>query len=125
MDISCNQIESIEFAQKQFPKLDYLNISFNQFSQIPNLQVFPCLTQLLATDNKIYEINPLTFLQLEFLKILDLSNNSIRVLPNELGLLPHINFLGLAGNVFKYPSQGMIRKGTCAILEFLRQGIKK
>jgi hypothetical protein len=82
------------------------------------------LTQLLATDNQINEINTVTFLQLEFLKTLDISNNSIRVLPKELGLLPHLNFLGLSGNLFKSPSQGTIRKGTAAILQFLRQGIK-
>jgi hypothetical protein len=82
------------------------------------------LTQLHATDNQIIEINPVTFLHLEFLKTLDISNNSIRVLPNELGLLPHLNILGLSGNLFKSPSQGTIRKGTAAILQFLRQGIK-
>lgn len=124
MDLSCNQIESIEFASEQFPKLDYLNVSFNRLSDISGLEVFPRLSHFLAADNKVEVINPVTFLQLEYLKVLDISNNNIKVLPNELGLLPHLIFLGLAGNLFKSPSQGTIQKGTDAIIQFLRQGIK-
>lgn len=124
MDISCNQIESIEFGPKQFPKLDYLNVSFNRLSHIPCLEVFPRLTQFLATDNKIQKIDPVTFLQLEYLKLLDISNNNLTGLPNELGLLPHLMFLGLSGNLFKSPNQGTIRKGTEAVLQYLRHGIK-
>lgn len=120
MDLSCNQIDLVEFTPHQFPKLDYLNLSFNRLSYIPNLQVFPGLTQFLANDNKILTIDIVAFLHLEHLKVLDISNNSIKSLPNELGLLPHLNFLGVSGNLFKSPNQATIRKGTCAILSYLR-----
>ena len=124
MDLSCNQIDTITFGDDQCPKLDYLNISYNLCMSAPNLQVFPLLTQFLASDNQIQELTPLTFLPLENLKVLDLSNNSIRVLPNELGLLPHLNYIGISGNLFRNPSQSTIKKGTSAVLLHLRQGIK-
>ncbi|KAK9389949.1 hypothetical protein V1515DRAFT_636653 [Lipomyces mesembrius] len=121
LNLSCNSINSliVFVANFQLPSLQKLDLSFNKVHHVPlNLvMAFSTLEELNLHENKISEIDADAFKGLE--KI-DLSNNSIRYLPPELGKIKTIVTLKVHGNTFKTPRWQIVQKGTDALMEWLR-----
>ncbi|KAK9332953.1 hypothetical protein V1520DRAFT_288035 [Lipomyces starkeyi] len=121
LNLSCNSINSLIMfvANFQLQSLQKLDLSFNKVHHVPlNLvMAFSTLEELNLHENKIAEIDADAFKGLE--KI-DLSNNSIRYLPPELGKIKTIVTLKVHGNIFKTPRWQIVQKGTDALMEWLR-----
>ncbi|KAK9377973.1 uncharacterized protein V1513DRAFT_435774 [Lipomyces chichibuensis] len=121
LNLSCNSINSLIMfvANFQLQSLQKLDLSFNKVHHVPlNLvMAFSTLEELNLHENKISEIEADAFKGLE--KI-DLSNNSIRYLPPELGKIKTIVTLKVHGNTFKTPRWQIVQKGTDALMEWLR-----
>ncbi|KAJ3314079.1 Leucine-rich repeat-containing protein 40 [Boothiomyces sp. JEL0838] len=101
LDLSNNAISAFEVDVLRFPSLDELNLNNNRISTLPELEL-PELSVLLLSDNSLSEINVPVLKKLPKLKTLDLSNNSISMVPPELGLLK-LSSLQLMGNTFRVP----------------------
>lgn len=105
------------------PNLQHLDVSNNRISgTLPVLrQVFPDLMLFMASDNAIAEISAES---LSGLKVANLSNNEIGRLPPEIGLLAGtLTSLEVEGNTFRVPNFHVLRKGTEAVLTWLRAKI--
>ncbi|KAJ3323560.1 Leucine-rich repeat-containing protein 40 [Boothiomyces sp. JEL0866] len=117
LDLSNNAISSFEAEVLGFPNLDELNLNNNRITRLPDFDM-PELSVLLLSDNSLAEISVPLLQKLAKLKTLDLSNNSISMVPPELGLLK-LNSLQLMGNTFRVPRAAILQKGTGAVLEYL------
>ncbi|KAK9491807.1 hypothetical protein V1508DRAFT_373024 [Lipomyces doorenjongii] len=121
LNLACNSINSLIMfvANFQLQSLQKLDLSFNKVHHVPlNLvMAFSTLEELNLHENKISEIDADAFKGLE--KI-DLSNNSIRYLPPELGKIKTIVTLKVHGNTFKTPRWQIVQKGTDALMQWLR-----
>lgn len=105
------------------PMLQHLDISNNRITGVfPSLHTtFPSLTVLLASDNSISDLPAES---LRGLKIANLSNNEIPRLDPEIGLLSSsLTSLEVEGNTFRVPNYAVLRKGTEAVLAWLRDKI--
>ncbi|KAI0417764.1 hypothetical protein F5X98DRAFT_339487 [Xylaria grammica] len=99
------------------PNLEKLDVSLNRIVRIPALRdVFPSLTVLLISNNRLEELDPDT---LEGMKIVDASNNEIAHLNPRLGLLG-LERLDVMGNRFRVPRWNVLERGTEATLRWLR-----
>ncbi|CAG9761145.1 unnamed protein product [Ceutorhynchus assimilis] len=74
--------------------------------------------------NRLEEL-PKSIAHHEHLEHLLLTNNNIRKLPNELGLMPNLIALQVADNPLIYPSRKIIRNGTRAIIRYLCEEFQK
>ncbi|KAJ1980135.1 hypothetical protein H4R34_002567 [Dimargaris verticillata] len=104
-----------------FPQLEELNLGDNQLTetaQYPLRWLFPKLTILHLNHNKIGQIPFATAFQ--GLTRLNLANNDLGQLPPTLGLNTSLQVLYLEGNRFRIPKPQLLRQGTQAILEYLR-----
>ena len=104
------------------PNLATLNLNNNLLTAFPQL-LYPNLTVLLISSNKLKNIDMLILNQMKSLNVLDLSNNDIDRVPPELGRLTQLNIIQLMGNSFKIPRVQILQKGCGAILEYLRSRI--
>ena len=105
------------------PCLQHLDVTNNRiFGSLPVLrEVFPDLLLLMASDNVITDIPAEA---LRGLKVANLSNNEIARLPPEIGLLAGtLTSFEVEGNTFKVPSYAILKKGTEAVLTWLRDKI--
>lgn len=112
-------IESLEplFRCLDAPKLIVLDISANRVCSIEGLrQAFPALMTLQASDNQVVEI-PIE--SIDGVRSIDLSGNSIAVLPPQLALLENLRELKVQGNLFRVPRWQVLEKGTEAIMSWL------
>ncbi|XP_018577027.1 leucine-rich repeat-containing protein 40 isoform X2 [Anoplophora glabripennis] len=73
-------------------------------------------------DNQI-ELVPNEITNLAHLTKLDLTNNDISELPNTIGLMPHLQSLKIEGNKLKQIRPDIIHTGTNRILRHLREKI--
>ena len=81
------------------PNLDYLNLSFNQLSKIPDsINSVRTLKELVLSNNKISDICP-DIQCLTNIVFLDLSYNQITVLPDAFGTLTSLETLYLNNNL--------------------------
>ncbi|OAJ43419.1 hypothetical protein BDEG_26781 [Batrachochytrium dendrobatidis JEL423] len=104
LDLSRNKITQLSESLPLLPRLDELNLSFNQLVYLPSQLSFPNLTVLLVSNNRLEAIDPHMLIQcIPGIQILDVSNNSIQTIPPELALLPCIKSLQLSGNMFRVP----------------------
>ncbi|MCJ1450271.1 hypothetical protein MMC28_000600 [Mycoblastus sanguinarius] len=125
LDLSTNTITVVnpllDFLSA--PKLSELNVCRNRLTSIPRLRdTFPSLVSLLASDNKISE------LQVEAvrgLQVLDVNGNEIGHLEPNLGLLgvEGLRTLLISGNTFRVPRRDVVDKGTEAVLAWLKSRI--
>ncbi|KAJ1327119.1 hypothetical protein BSLG_010466 [Batrachochytrium salamandrivorans] len=121
LDLSCNNIASIPENLPSLPRLNELNLSFNQITLLPKRLSFPQLSVFLVCNNRISEIDAKALIEsVPELQTLDLSNNSIQSIPPELALLPRMRSLQLQGNLFRVPRAAILQRGTDAILEYLK-----
>jgi hypothetical protein len=99
------------------PNLEKLDVSRNRIVRLPALRVvFPSLTILLISNNRLEELHPDT---LQGMKIVDASNNEIAHLNPRLGLLG-LEKLDVMGNRFRVPRWNVLERGTEATLRWLR-----
>ncbi|KAG8197757.1 hypothetical protein JTE90_006803 [Oedothorax gibbosus] len=124
LDIRNNQLQTLPSEFANLSSLREVNICFNRFNSLPTaLYSLKKLEIILASDNQIENIDVSGLSQLPVLAVLDLHNNSIKVVPPELGNLKQLRSLLLDGNLFRNPRPTILSKGTLALLEFLRDRI--
>ena len=73
-------------------------------------------------DNKI-PVLPDEIINLQSLERLDLSNNNLSTLPFTLGTLPHLKSLQVDGNPMKAIRRDIIARGTMGLLKYLKSRI--
>ena len=123
LNLSCNAIRTLSPLADHLSaaRLRTLDVSANGLSAlVPLRQYYPALTSLTADENSITEIDVEHVRGLEFI---GLSNNDIGRLPPRLGLLEEIRRLEVGGNRFKVPSWSVLRRGTPALLAWLKDKI--
>ncbi|KAM3421454.1 hypothetical protein BST61_g1847 [Cercospora zeina] len=105
----------------QAPNLKTLNVGANRLTgDLPALRtVFPQLTTLFATSNKIRSISAEA---LRGLTTVNLASNDIESLPAEIGLLwdEGLRNFDVSSNSFRVPNYRLLDKGTEATLRWLR-----
>lgn len=102
------------------PNLQTLDLTYNKLDgTLPVLtESFPNLFALQVADNAIETVEAKA---LESLRVVDLSNNSIEKLDPRIGLLAgRLTGLNVEGNTFRVPGYQVLRKGTEAIMGWLR-----
>ncbi|KAI8481987.1 hypothetical protein Bbelb_402880 [Branchiostoma belcheri] len=93
-----SDLESLPEGVRELVQLKYLNISDNRFTSVPEqIMNLPNITELL------------------------LSNNRISRLPLKLGHMTQIVILEIVRNPLTYPPPDVCKKGTAAIMDFLRR----
>ncbi|KAF2009767.1 hypothetical protein BU24DRAFT_81698 [Aaosphaeria arxii CBS 175.79] len=105
------------------PALQNLDVSNNQIAgPLPTLRsTFPELLVFMASDNAITDVSAES---LEGLKIVNLSNNSMPRLEPRIGLLAGtLTSLDVEGNTFRVPNYAVLKKGTDAVLAWLRDKV--
>jgi Leucine-rich repeat (LRR) protein len=105
------------------PHLQHLDVSHNRITgELPTLRLtFPELILLNASQNEISKVRAVS---LRGLKIVNLSSNDISRLDPEIGLLAgSLTSLEVEGNTFRVPNFAVLRKGTDAVLAWLRDKI--
>jgi Leucine-rich repeat (LRR) protein len=120
-----NKLQSLESITTflSAPNLQHLDVSNNKIAgSLPNLrEKFPDLSRLMAADNALSEVQAES---LKGFKIVNLSNNEIARLDPYIGLLQGtLTGFEVEGNTFRVPNHAMIRKGTEAILSWLKDKV--
>ncbi|OJD39895.1 conserved leucine-rich repeat protein [Diplodia corticola] len=124
--LAANKLPSLDFlaAHLAAPRLHALDVSANHITgALPLLRArFPHLTTLLASDNGIDEISVTA---LAGLQVVGLANNSIGRIPPEVGLLwdEGLKSLEIEGNTFRVPTYATLKRGTEAVMAWLRDKI--
>ncbi|KAJ8912934.1 hypothetical protein NQ315_017265 [Exocentrus adspersus] len=145
LDISQNSIKHLP-DMGELRKLQLLYAQHNDIEEIPSFQGCEqiqeiyfgnnCIKEIPAEicenllhlkilelrDNQI-EIIPAEITNMAHLTKLDLTNNSITELPNTMGLMPHLQALKVEGNKLKQVRLDIIHAGTNRILRHLREKI--
>ena len=105
------------------PNLQHLDVSNNHIQgALPRLrEFFPGLLLFIASDNGITEVSAES---LQGLKTVNLSNNDIGRLEPCIGLhIGTLTSLDVDGNKFRVPNYAVLKKGTDAVLNWLRDKI--
>jgi Leucine-rich repeat (LRR) protein len=125
LDVRQNKLRVLDESQDstifhpsvKLPKLKELLVSFNKIESFgPLLHTTPDLEVLDMGGNKFSEI-PEGLVALKHLKRLDLSNNALKLLPAEMGLMT-LDVLAWEGNPLKNAPKGP--KSTTALLKTLK-----
>ncbi|KAF1959682.1 L domain-like protein [Byssothecium circinans] len=123
--LGANKIESLDsiVSLLSAPRLHHLDVSNNRISGLlpPLRDFFPELLLFIASENRISEVSAES---LRGLKAVNLSNNDIARLEPEIGQYAGtLTSLEVSGNRFRVPSHAMLKKGTEAVLSWLRDKI--
>ncbi|XP_078052331.1 leucine-rich repeat-containing protein 47 [Augochlora pura] len=127
LNLSSNILESLP-SQALNVKLSVLNLSNNKFEDFPDV-CYPNLihlSEIYVNGNKIKNI-PVTISQLPSLKILNIADNSISVVPGEIADCNKLKELYLNGNNLtdKRLSKLIDQCRTKQIIEYVRQHCPK
>jgi Leucine-rich repeat (LRR) protein len=126
LNLASNHLATLEplLHNLDAPKLSTLDLSANRLTGVlPALRFpFPQLTHLLAADNQLVELPPIS---LRGLRIANLSNNDVEALDPQIGLLweDGLKTLDVAGNKFRVPGWRVLEKGTESVMAWLRDRI--
>jgi Leucine-rich repeat (LRR) protein len=123
--LNSNKIQSLDdvTAHLLAPNLQQLDVSNNRLTgALPPLrEFFPGLLLLIASDNSITEVSAES---LQGLKTVNLSNNDIGRLDPHIGLhIGTLTSLDVDGNKFRVPNHAVLKKGTDAVLSWLKDKI--
>jgi Leucine-rich repeat (LRR) protein len=123
--LSSNKIQTLDNLTSLLsaPKLQHLDVSQNRLTgSLPSFRdFFPELMLLIASDNSITEVSAES---LQGLKTVNLSNNDIDRLEPRIGLhVGTLTSLDVEGNKFRVPNYAVLKKGTDAVLNWLRDKI--
>ena len=98
LDVSNNALNSLtEESIFRMPSLQYLNVSSNKLSHLPDVTGWRKLLTLNAEQNRLTSI-PEGLFSLTTLKNVELTGNSLSKLDNRLGLMDSLNILRVANN---------------------------
>ncbi|EFX00602.1 conserved leucine-rich repeat protein [Grosmannia clavigera kw1407] len=126
LNLSSNHITGLMPLVRQLraPSLRKLDVSVNRVAMLPAggqlRAAFPELSVLLASDNRLSELDPES---IRGLRIVDVTNNDIEHLNPRLGLLGGVGGLerlDVLGNRFRVPRFNVLERGTEATLRWLR-----
>ena len=147
LDLSHNELENTPDSMQELHNLEQLYLHHNKLKQLPNLKQCCHLKELLVGYNRIEEITeenidntanqikildlrdnklkilPDEIVNLQSLERLDVTNNDLSSLPFALGTLPHIKSLMVDGNPMKSIRRDIIQRGTAGLLKYLRMRI--
>ena len=126
VNLANNKLEQLPPEIGLLAHLREICLSCNRFDQVPTC-LYGCakLETIIASDNRITEIDVDGLRKLAKLTILDLGNNNIGSVPPELGTLTTIRSLTLDGNAFRVPRPQILVKGTESIMSYLRDRIPR
>ncbi len=127
LNLSSNTFDSLTPVLRwlEAPNLAKLDVSFNRLTALPSpsstsghlRSKFPKLTILLASNNKLREMNADS---VRGLRTIDASSNEIERMDPKLGLLMDLKQLEISGNRFRVPNWRVVEKGTEGVLEWCR-----
>lgn len=123
LNLSSNTFDSLSPILKNLtaPQLARLDVSFNRLTTLPTSpslhSKFPLLGILLASNNTIRELSPLS---IAGCRMVDVTSNEIERLDPRLGLLKELARFECAGNRFRVPNWKVVEKGTGSVLEWCR-----
>lgn len=122
LDISNKHLRDVPKSIKNFANIEFLYLSNNEIKCVPDF-FFSSLPQLKWLDfrHNLLSSLPQSIGNHKELRTLLLQGNNITRLPIELGNVPTITGLNIAGNPLEYPPQNVLQEGTSSILKFLRQ----
>lgn len=116
-----NQLRRLPAEIGRLTKLEELTLSHNRLEVLQaGIGQLTRLHTLDVSHNRLVSL-PAGIGQVANLQVLDLSHNHITHLPVELGQLQCLRKLKLNGNPLVFPPQDVVRKGTPAVLGFLRE----
>ena len=122
LDLRSNQLSVLPAEIVQLQQLQRLDLSSNQLSVLPaEIGQLQQLQRLDLRSNQL-SVLPAEIGQLQQLQRLDLRSNQLSSLPSEIGQLQNLWELDLSENPkMVSPPPLLIKKGTKAILKYLRQ----
>ena len=97
LNLCSNSLIALAESKVDFPSLQFLDISHNRVSTLPNMSGWQSLTFLNAEENKISEI-PTGFCNLKELTHADFGNNSLLELDDAIGSMEKLVALNLSNN---------------------------
>jgi Leucine-rich repeat (LRR) protein len=123
--LSSNKLKSFSAITSMLsaPSMHHLDVSNNRIAgSLPILrESYPELLTLLAADNSIDQVSAES---LKGLRIVNLTNNDIARLEPHIGLLAGtLTSFDVEGNKFRVPNYAVIKKGTDAVLAWLKDKI--
>ena len=147
LDVTHNVLESTPSSMQELQNLEQLYLHHNKLKELPKLKNCLHLKELLLGYNRIEELTeenientanqlkildlkdnklnllPDEIVNLQSLERLDVTNNNLSTLPFALGTLPHIKSLLVDGNPMKSIRRDIIQRGTVGLLKYLRMRI--
>ena len=126
VDLSANSLDAIPPSLCALPKVDTIKLSHNRLTSLYAsgggwVCATPSLAHLDLSSNQLVDLGELPLqLSPERMRTLSLENNALTAVPAALSRLSALGTLGLAGNPQRQVRQGLLEKGTLAIMEYLR-----
>ncbi|SMF30557.1 MULTISPECIES: leucine-rich repeat domain-containing protein [unclassified Pseudomonas] len=109
LDLSDNLLSALPEQIHRLIRLQYLNLSNNQFTSLPaGIERMVGLTQLNLSGNRLGEL-PDTLRALTRLLQLHLAENRLRSVPAVIGTMPSLRILNLRGNQLEVIPEGLER----------------
>lgn len=109
---------------KNCQHLKEVYLGFNQIEELTDvdLENMPNIKMIDLRENKI-PLLPDEIINLQGLERLDVSNNDLATLPFSLGTLPHLKSLQVDGNPMRGIRRDIIARGTQGLLKYLKSRI--
>ena len=118
--VADNALLSVPPDLSHFTKLQILHLAGNALTAVPSeIGKLTNLLQLSVQNNQLTVLPP-EIGQLQSLQFLDLEGNQLTTLPPELGQLRKLQKLDLKDNPLPEPYPDFIKRGTAAVLTYLR-----
>jgi Leucine-rich repeat (LRR) protein len=123
VDLSVNKLKYVPSIFQYLTNISVVLLSNNYLTDISifSLNLFQKMDTLDFGNNKV-EILPQKFYRnVPSLKILNLENNEVKIIPTELCLLHGLNKLNIVGNPIKTMRSNIINGGVNVLMDYLRK----
>jgi len=121
LTLNNNQISALPTEMGKLVDLEELNLSHNKFTEVPEpIYELKALNSLIMANNQITNVEGMKFVPMKALLTLNFENNNLGKLSTELGLIPNLKNIMVAGNTFKIPRIQIVNRGSAAVLEWLK-----